>query len=91
MSDKIVIYPAAALFNARETYFNSRLVEKLEELGYKTNFPQRDGFEFGNLTKAFSGKIRADQINSAVQNVIYLLDMGIFIPKSDIIRKEVSI
>lgn len=85
MSDKIVIYPAAALFNARETYFNSQLVERLEKLEYKTNFPQRDGFEFGNLTKALSGKLQPDQIGSAVQNVIYFLDMGIFIPKSDVV------
>lgn len=85
MKEKIVIYPAAALFNGRETYFNSQLVEGLEKLGYQTNFPQRDGFEFGNLTKALSGKLPQDQIGSAVQNVIYFLDMGIFVPKSDVI------
>jgi len=85
MKDKIVIYPAAALFNGRETFFNSHLVENLEGLGYKTNFPQRDGFEFGNLTKALSGKIQQNQIGSAVQDVIYFLDMGVFVPKSDVI------
>jgi len=85
MKDKIVIYPAAALFNGRETYFNSKLVEGLEEVGYETNLPQRDGFEFGNLAKALAGKIPEDQIGSAVQNVIYFLDMGVFIPKSDVI------
>lgn len=85
MADKIVIYPAAALFNARETSFNSQLVEGLEKLGYQTNFPQRDGFEFGNLTDALSGKIQQDKIGSAVQNIIYFLDMGIFMPKSDVV------
>ncbi len=85
MANKIVIYPAAALFNARETYFNSQLVDRLEELGYKTNFPQRDGFEFGNLTKALSGKLQPDQIDFTVQNVIYFLDMGVFVPKSDVV------
>jgi nucleoside 2-deoxyribosyltransferase len=85
MNDQIVIYPAAALFNARETYFNSQLVEGLENIGYKTNFPQRDGFEFGNLTKSLSKKIQQAQISSAVQNIIYFLDMGIFVPKSDVI------
>ncbi len=85
MTKKIEIYPAAALFNGRETNFNSQLVDGLEKLGYKTNFPQRDGFEFGNLTKALSDKLPQDKINSAVQNVIYFLDMGIFIPNSDVI------
>lgn len=85
MTEKIVIYPAAALFNGRETHFNSQLVEGLEGLGYKTNFPQRDGFEFGNLTKALSGKLQQDQIGSAVQNVIYFLDMGVFVPTSDVV------
>lgn len=85
MHSETVIYPAAALFNARETYFNSILVEKLENLGYKANFPQRDGFEFGNLKEAFNGMIPASQINSAVSNVIYYLDMGVFLKGSDVI------
>lgn len=85
MSKKIVIYPAAALFNGRETYFNSKLVEGLEGIGYQTNFPQRDGFEFGNLTKALSGKLQQGQIGSAVQNIIYFLDMGILVPGSDVV------
>jgi len=85
MEKPIVIYPAAALFNGRETHFNSHLVEELEKIGYKTNFPQRDGFEFGNLAKALSGKLQQEQIGSAVQNVIYFLDMGVFVPKSDVV------
>lgn len=85
MTDKITIYPAAALFNGRETCFNSQLVEGVEKLGYQTHFPQRDGFEFGNLTNALSGKLPSNQIGSAVQNVIYFLDMGIFVPKSDVV------
>ena len=95
MTGEIVIYPAAALFNGRETSFNSQLVEGLEGLHhqtsggqekyYRTNFPQRDGFEFGNLTTALKRKLPADQIDSAVQNVIYFLDMGIFLPESDVV------
>ncbi|MEA3248624.1 MAG: nucleoside 2-deoxyribosyltransferase [Nanoarchaeota archaeon] len=85
MEKKIAIYPAAALFNGRETHFNSQLVEGLKGLGYKTNFPQRDGFEFGNLTEVLSGKLQQDQIGSAVQNIIYFLDMGVFVPKSDVV------
>ncbi len=83
--ERLVIYPAASLFSSRETYFNSKLVEGLEKLGYKTNFLQRDGFEFGNLAKTLSDKLEDNKINSAVQNIIYFLDMGVFIPKSDII------
>ncbi|WP_321421821.1 hypothetical protein [uncultured Methanobacterium sp.] len=82
---KTVIYPAAALFNGRETYFNSVLVEKLEKWGYGTNFPQRDGFEFGNLKEALSGMVPDDQINSAVSTVIYYLDMGVLLTGSDVI------
>ncbi|MFA0832590.1 MAG: hypothetical protein ACC609_01115 [Methanobacterium formicicum] len=85
MHVKTVIYPAAALFNGRETYFNSVLVEKLEKLGYKTNFPQRDGFEFGNLKEVLSGMVPAGQINSAVSTVIYYLDMGVLLKGSDVI------
>jgi len=85
MENHIVIYPAAALFNGRETSFNSQLVEGLERIGYETNFPQRDGFEFGNLSKALSGKLQKDQVDSAVQNIIYFLDMGIFVLNSDVV------
>lgn len=49
------------------------------------NFPQRDGFEFGNLMRAFYNKLPSEEISPAVQKIIYLLDMGIFIPKSDIV------
>jgi nucleoside 2-deoxyribosyltransferase len=85
MDNKIVIYPAAALFNARETYFNSHLVERLEDIGYETKFPQRDGFEFGNLARTLDGKVASNHINSAVQDIIYFLDMGVFVPKSDVV------
>lgn len=85
MNKGIVIYPAAALFNARETYFNSLLVEKLEKLGYKTNFPQRDGFEFGYLKETLKGKLPDDEIYLTVLNVIYFLDLGVFLPSSDVV------
>ena len=85
MNEQVSIYPAAALFNGRETIFNSLLVEGLEKLGYKTNFPQRDGFEFGDLSKTLDGKLLDREINTAAQNIIYYLDMGVFLPKSDVI------
>ncbi len=85
MEEKLTIYPVAALFNGREAHFNSQVVEKLEGLGYTTNFPQRDGFEFGNLSEALADYLNPDQIGPAVQNVIYFLDMGVFVPNSDVI------
>ncbi|RLJ00661.1 MAG: hypothetical protein DRP06_01585 [Candidatus Aenigmatarchaeota archaeon] len=85
MKEKPTIYLAAALFNGREAYFNSQIVERLEKRGYNTNFPQRDGFEFGNLAEALANYLSPEQIGPAVQNVIYFLDMGVFVPKSDVI------
>lgn len=81
----IAIYLAAALFNARETYFNSILVEKLGKLGYRTNLPQKDGFEFGNLKDALNGRLPEKEISAAVLDVIYLLDIGVFVKGSDVI------
>lgn len=81
----ITIYPAASLFNGRETFFNSHLIERLENKGYKTNFPQRDGYEFGDLSKTLSKKLPENQVSSTVESIIYFLDMGHFLPKSDVI------
>jgi len=85
MSKKIRIYPAAALFSGRETAFNSHLVEGLENAGYKTNFPQRDGYEFGNLSKILSKNMEETKVDTAVQNIIYFLDMGVFLANSDVV------
>jgi len=80
-----VIYFASALFNGREAGFNSLIAEKLEDLGYEVILPQRNGFEFGRLTEALSAKLPEEEIGPAVQKIIYLLDMGIFVPKSDVV------
>ena len=85
MEDKIKIYSAAALFNGREAFFNSCLVEGLESIGYNVNSPQRDGFEFGNLIKTLSGKVEIGRESLIAKNIIYFLDMGIFIPNSDVV------
>lgn len=85
MSDNLTVYIGAGLFNGRETYFNSLLAEGLEKRGYQTFLPQRDGFEFGNLACALSGRLEQDEIEGAVQDVIYFLDMGSFIPRSDVL------
>ena len=88
MTKKIEMYVAAALFNGRETSFNLELAERLKEEGYGINLPQNDGFEFGNLERAledFSGEIGKEGIGLAVQDIIYYLDMGLLIPRSDVV------
>ncbi|MCK4730312.1 MAG: nucleoside 2-deoxyribosyltransferase [Candidatus Aenigmarchaeota archaeon] len=85
MDEKLTIYIAAPLFNAADTYFNSQIAERLEKIGYATNLPQRDGFEFGNLEKALTDYLNPDQVGPAVQNVIYFLDMGVLVPDSDVV------
>lgn len=85
LKQEIVIYNAAALFNARETYFNSALVERLENLGYRIILPQRDGFEFGNLIEILRNTIPPDEIDRVVSNIIYFLDIGVFIPSCDVV------
>ncbi len=83
-TDKKTIYIAAALFSGRETYFNATVAKHLEN-NYNIIMPQRDGFEFGNLTTALQGKLPEKEIGSAVQDIIYHLDMGVFVNNSDII------
>jgi len=85
MQEKIRIYTAAALFSGRETFFNINLANLLEERGYLTDLPQKDGFEFGNLEKFLNEKLSPEEISSAIKNIIYFLDVGFFIPRSDII------
>lgn len=79
------IYIAAALFNGRETRFNIDLVKHLENKNYKTIFPQRDGFEYKLLAKTAEKYFPKDKIATNVRDLIYLLDMGIFIPESDLV------
>ena len=44
------IYFAAALFNTKECFFNIAIARKLEALSHTVYLPQRDGFEFSQLT-----------------------------------------
>jgi hypothetical protein len=79
------IYFAAGLFNAPDTFFNAHLVAKLEKLGHKVDFPQRDGFEFGRLHNSLSKVLKPEQVPDAVQNIIALLDLGYFIPRNEVV------
>ncbi|NOQ37785.1 hypothetical protein GQ472_02745 [archaeon] len=83
-TDKKTIYLAASLFSGRETYFNATIAKQLER-NYNIIMPQRDGFEFGNLAESLQGKLPEEEIGSAVQDIIYHLDMGVFVNNSDII------
>lgn len=84
--DRIKIYPAAALFNGRETFFNIHLAHLLEsEKGYVANLPQRDGFEFGNLANALAEVLPQEEISRAMEFIILSLDIGKFIPESHVV------
>jgi nucleoside 2-deoxyribosyltransferase len=79
------IYLAAALFSGRETWFNLKLATCLEERGYATILPQRDGFEFRNLESVLEQRVAREKIPDIVQSIIYLLDVGFFLPNSNVV------
>ncbi len=79
------VYFAAPLFNQLETKYNSKVAELLEEKGYKVILPQRDGFEFQDLSQTFKKYLKKELVENAVQDVIYLLDIGKFLFSSDIV------
>jgi len=86
MKSGLVLYPAAALFCARETVFNYLLVQELEqEYGYQSWLPQRDGFEFSKLANYLKKHLTPEYVSSAVEDVIYLADMGLFVPNSQVV------
>lgn len=86
------LYFAAALFCLREIGLNAVLNDKLLKLGYKTNFPQRDGFEFSQFTNDLFDKHFKDddhkkyvyKKSQAISYIIYLLDLGKFLYESDV-------
>jgi len=76
MEKKITVYPAAALFNGRETLFNFELVSLLEKKGYSSLFPQRDGFEFGRLNHFLENKVPKEELSDAVGQIIYYVKIA---------------
>lgn len=83
---KTRLYLAAALFNGREVRFNQDLASRLEGMGYRVVLPQRDGFEYITLRKTIQDKkVKDKAVVSMTRDLIYLLDMGVFIPQSDIV------
>ncbi|MBW2979762.1 nucleoside 2-deoxyribosyltransferase [Candidatus Woesearchaeota archaeon] len=77
------IYFAAPLFNQAETRYNKELTALLEEKGHRVILPQRDGFEFQNLSMILRKHLPEKDVPNAVQGLIYLLDIGKFLPMSD--------
>jgi nucleoside 2-deoxyribosyltransferase len=77
------IYFAAPLFNAMELQFNQQLTNALEQQGYNVILPQRNGFEYKVLREHTKKLVSSKEVIPTVRNLIYLLDIGYFIPKSD--------
>ncbi len=61
------------------------MTERLERLGHRVILPQRDGFEFSALHRALGQVLPADQVPGAVQDIIYYLDMGHFLPQAQVV------
>lgn len=70
------IYFAAALFNTKECLFNVAIAKKLELLGHKVYLPQRDGFEFSNLTSLLPDDFTEEDKSKTVNWIIYLADLA---------------
>jgi hypothetical protein len=79
------IYFASGLFSAREQAFNIAVATLLENTyHYRVLLPQRDGFEFTNLNEALTKSFPNEDIDRIQQLIIYYLDMGYFIPHSNV-------
>ncbi len=85
MEERIVVYPANALQHPERNILNSEVAQGLEKMGYRTYFAQRDGFDFPDLKKALSKELKEKSVDSAAKKITYCLDIGKFMPKSDII------
>ncbi|CAF3944898.1 unnamed protein product [Rotaria sordida] len=94
-----------ALFNCRELLCNISLNEILEsKYGYKCYIPQRDGFEGHNqvirllLEEEYkklnntnnNAELTEEEITTCVQYLIYILDMGHFIPNAHVVLGHID-
>lgn len=82
MKEKITCYFAASLFSTRDRLFNLKLCEQIESNGVTCFLPQRDGFEFSIIGKLLD---KSELEQGILQELIYLLDIGVLLPKSDIV------
>jgi hypothetical protein len=91
------IYFGGALFNGPDNLFNIALARKLENIKigekspkkrkHKVILPQTQGFEFGRLHTALSEVLPENEVMGAVQNIIYALDVGKFLPDTYMIAR----
>ncbi|MFT3742156.1 MAG: nucleoside 2-deoxyribosyltransferase [Gammaproteobacteria bacterium] len=83
---KCQLYFASALFSLREKVFNDIIVSNLEKnSNYSVFLPQRNGFEFSKLNELLLRYFDPHEALRAEQLIIYYLDMGFFLEKSDVI------
>jgi nucleoside 2-deoxyribosyltransferase len=81
----VTVYFAAGLFKAAQTHLNIRLCHLLETMVKRVYLPQRDGFEFSKLTAELAAHLSAEEAGTALQTIIYLLDLGIYVHNSDVV------
>jgi nucleoside 2-deoxyribosyltransferase len=68
-------YSAAELFHLPARYFNDALVQSLENNGIQVFSPQRDGFEFSQLTPALAKYLPPNELESSLNILIYAYDL----------------
>lgn len=80
------IYFASSLFSGRDKEFNIELVNNLEEdSNIKVTLPQREGFEFAQLSVKLRQYLKTGDVSRAMQLIIYYLDLGVFLKNSNIV------
>jgi nucleoside 2-deoxyribosyltransferase len=82
MEEKKKVYFAAGLFNLADKYFNSELAEALC-YDFEVILPQKEGFEFSKLNECLEGIVEQHEIKNAANHLIYYLDLGYLLPRSD--------
>ena len=70
------IYCAGPLFNPKEKEEMQEIADILENNGFNVFLPQRDGFEFANLSKSFIELgVPVNDISIILNNAIFTLDV----------------
>ncbi len=90
MENPIEIYFATSANTGSERLFNVGLTEALEQKGYQVFLPQRDGINVNGLNQALLGRIQEYKVPRAIESAKYLLNMGLKIPKLDVILSNLD-
>ena len=85
-----VIYLAGGLFSASEREYNDLLAQELERKKHAVILPQRDGFDFTSLHKELASLLPEYLAVPACHLFIFLLDLGIYLERSDIVIANVD-